>query len=288
MTVFENELTKMQRVSLRAILITLVRPAKNHNFTDLQKQVSTKDENTSTVSLRASKQASLDWTRMWRKTTVSANNEGPANIRRVMLLKKKEINPEQPSWSTKPSSATDWILVTTVLEWKETFEGSRSKTNIQSQVVKSMIGFGAVVKRVSVEADRCRTAAELLRRSCLLPEQAREGEHGRSPERAGRGGGSSRRQSVLAHCGIRGLNGDCRCRVTSCGRCYHGYFEISRSLDTASVCLTYCVIVWSVQITKTEAFEFSKNVSFWTGLLQQYLQQELYIYSHLKRTSKTF
>ncbi len=57
---------------------------------------------------------------------------------------------------------------------------------------------------------------------------------------AGRGGGSSRRQSVLAHCGIRGLNGDCRCRVTSCGRCYHGYFEISRSLDTASVCLTYC------------------------------------------------
>ncbi len=35
-----------------------------------------------------------------------------------------------------------------------------------------------------MEADRCRTAAELLRRSCLLPEQAREGEHGRSPERA--------------------------------------------------------------------------------------------------------
>ncbi|KAK2913654.1 hypothetical protein Q8A67_002053 [Cirrhinus molitorella] len=50
--------------------------------------------------------------------------------------------------------------------------------------------------------------------------------------RTGRGGGGSvrgysRRQSVLAYCGIRGRNGDCRRGVTSCGR-YRGDFEIEQ------------------------------------------------------------
>lgn len=235
----------MKRVSLRAIL--RVWPAKNHNFTDLQKQVSTKDENTSTVSLKLTKQASLDWTRMWRKTTVSANNEGPANVRGVL---KKEINPEQPSWSTKPSSATHWIPVTTVLEWKETFEGSRSKTNIQSGNVSKihdwLRGCGETGLSGGGSVSYCGRTAQTLVPDTGTSARGLYGEHGRSPERAGRGGGSSRRQSVLAYCGIRGLTSDCRRRVTSCGCCYRGDFEISRGLDITSVCLTYCVIVWKV------------------------------------------
>lgn len=51
---------------------------------------------------------------------------------------------------------------------------ARIQRETSSQVVKSMIGFGAVEKWASLEADRCRTAAELLKRSCLIPEQARE------------------------------------------------------------------------------------------------------------------
>lgn len=224
MTVIENELTKRKSVSLRAIL--RVRRAKNHNFTVLQKQVSTKGENTLTLPQPSTKQASLDRTRMWRKTTVSANNEGLANVRRVSKKISIPKNPHDPRNRLPPLTGSRWQ---TVLEWK----GSRPETNIQSQVVKSMIGFAAVVKRVSVEADRCRTAAELLKRSCLIPEQAREATWPISGASgggwAGRGGGGSvRGSSVLAYCGICGRNWDCRRRVTSCGRCYRGDFEIEQ------------------------------------------------------------
>lgn len=74
-------------------------------------------------------------------------------------------------------------------------EGSYPKTNIHSQVVKSMIGFGDVVKRASLEADRCRTAAELLKRSCLIPEQAREATW---PISGASGGGAERGGAAAA------------------------------------------------------------------------------------------
>lgn len=171
MTVIENEDTKSGRVSQRAIWGVRPTKKKNHNFTDLQKQVSTKGENTSTVS--------WDKRNKRRLTEHGCEEKHPW----VPIMKdwqtydgfQKMINPEktlnEPRNRLPPLTGSRWQ---TLLEWKETSEGSRPKANIHSQVVKSMIGFGAVVKRVSVEADRCRTAAELLKRSCLIPEQARK------------------------------------------------------------------------------------------------------------------
>lgn len=60
-----------------------------------------------------------------------------------------------------------------------------------------MIGFGDVEKWASLEADRCRTAAELLKRSCLIPEQAREATW---PISGASGGGAERGGAAADPC----------------------------------------------------------------------------------------